>query len=276
MHSQWMSYRPLCRGVSIAAIAVPALALGALTRLPTVTAAARFRYVALGDSYSSGVGAGNYEGSSGGCRRSANAYPERWAASNAPASFTSVACAGATTADVLTRQVSALNASTTLVSITIGGNDARFSAVMETCVLEPASACVSAISNAERFAATRLPARLDATMRAIDAHAPAARIVVLDYPEFYDLSKSSTCNGISTAKRTAIDQGADHLDRVIAAAAARNGDTFSDVRSHFTGHEICDPRSWMHAITWPIGASYHPTASGQALGYEAAFSAAAG
>ncbi len=195
MRSNRVLYRLFCRGVPIAAGAVPALAIAVLTGVPTAGAAASARYVALGDSYSSGVGAGNYDSSSGGCERSANAYPERWADSDAPASFTSVACAGATTSDVLSSQVSALNASTTLVSITIGGNDARFSRIMETCVLESGSACLSAISSAKRFVARQLPARLDATLRTIHAHAPTARIVVLDYPEFYDPSKSMTCIG---------------------------------------------------------------------------------
>src|SRR5271169_7069851 len=99
---------------------------------PAAEAASSVRYVALGDSYSSGLGAGDYISSSGSCDRSTNAYPEQWAAANSPATFTSAACSGATTADVLSGQVSALSVSTTLVSITIGGNDAGFSSVMET------------------------------------------------------------------------------------------------------------------------------------------------
>ena len=233
------SYRVLYRGASIATVAVPALALAAITGVPTAGAASGVRYVALGDPDSSGVGAGNHYASSGSCKRSASAYPVRWADSNTPASFTSVACSGATTSDVLSGQVSALSARTTLVSITIGGNDAGFSSILETCVLPWNSACVSAISNAESFIASQLPARLDRTFQTIHADAPSARIVVLDYPELYDLSKSSTCIGLSAPKRTAIDRGADQLDAVISAAAARNGDTFTDVLKDFAGHEIC-------------------------------------
>ncbi len=281
MRSHRVASRRLYRGAWIAAIVippigVPALAIGTLTGLPGATAATSVRYVALGDSYSSGVGAGNYDSSSGSCERSANAYPQRWAATNAPASFVSVACSGATTSAVLNSQISAVTSSTTLVSITIGGNDAGFSRIMRTCVVKSDRACSSAISYAEDFAATKLPARLGTTLRAIHARAPSARIVVLDYPEFYDLSKSRTCIGISATKRSAIDQGADQLDSVISAAAARNGDTFADVRRHFSGHEICDSNGWLRAVTWPVNQSYHPTASGQELGYEPAFRAAAG
>ena len=123
----------------------------AVTTMPAAEAAAAVNYVALGDSYSSGLGAGSYISSSGSCDRSNNAYPEQWAAAHAPASFVSVACAGATTSDVIGSQVSALSASTTLVSLTIGGNDAGFSSTMETCVLKSTSSCVSAVSTAESF-----------------------------------------------------------------------------------------------------------------------------
>src|SRR5258708_34832393 len=81
-----------------------------------VGAASAVRYVALGDSYASGLGAGAYDPASGSCDRSAYAYPEQWAAANAPASFTSVACSGATTSDVLSSQASALSQATPLVS----------------------------------------------------------------------------------------------------------------------------------------------------------------
>ena len=232
--------------------------------------------MALGDSYSSGVGAGNYEGSSGSCERSADAYPNLWAARNAAGPFISVACANATTLSVRNRQVSALRVGTTLVSLTIGGNDADFVGVMRTCLLEPDTACLSAISRAESFIARQLPARLDMALRTIHAHAPAARIVVLGYPDFYDLLKSRTCLGLSTVKRRSVDHAIDRLDGVIAAAASRSRDTFSDVRRYFSGHEICDPGSWLRSLWLPINASYHPTAAGQERGYLRAFTAAAG
>src|ERR1700761_7052148 len=121
-------------------------------------------YVALGDSYSSGVGAGSTSGS---CGQSPNAYPALWAAASPAASFTSAACSGATTADVISGQLSSLSASTTLVSITIGGNDAGFSSVLETCVLGSTSGCEKAVAAGERYVATTLPGRLDAVLGAI-------------------------------------------------------------------------------------------------------------
>ncbi len=266
----------ITRVIFSAAVAATCASAGLIATLPA-QAASTASYVALGDSYSSGVGAGNYISSSGSCDRSTNAYPEQWASAKSPAAFVSVACSGATTSDVLSSQVSALSHSTTLVSITIGGNDAGFSSVMETCVLWTTSSCLSAVSNAETFIAQQLPALLNNTLRTIRNDAPNAKIVVLDYPELYDLSKSSSCIGLSTQDRTALNQGADQLDQALATAAAANHDTFADVRGQFAGHEICDSSSWLHSVDiLDIGSSYHPTASGQELGYLPVFTSAAG
>jgi lysophospholipase L1-like esterase len=234
-------------------------------------------YVALGDSYSSGVGAGSYIGSSGSCDRSSKAYPQLWANANAPASYVSVACSGATTSSVISSQLSALSGSTTLVSITVGGNDVGFTSVMETCVLGSTGDCVSAIDTAENKMSTQLPGELNSVLSDIGADAPNARVVVLDYPDLYDLSQSSGCIGLSTTDRTDLNQAADELDGQIQAAAGRYSDTFANVRSQFTGHQICDSDSWLHSVDWlDLGESYHPTASGQADGYEPVFSSAAG
>jgi len=252
------------------AVATPLLTAGA------ANASSAVNYVALGDSYSSGVGAGDYTSSSGDCDRSTNAYSQLWTNANGPNSFTFDACSGATTADVIDSQVDVLSSSTTLVSITIGGNDVGFSSVMETCVLDSTSSCVSAVDSAESEATTTLPGELDNALDAIAAHAPNARVVVMDYPELYDLSKSSSCIGLSTTDRTDLNQAADELDTVIQAAAQRHDDVFGDVRGYFSGHEICDSSSWLHSVNiLDIDESYHPTASGQSGAYYPLFSSIA-
>ncbi len=149
---------------------------------------------------------------------------------------------------------------------------------METCLLESTSSCVNAVSAAEAFVTSQLPAKLDATLQKIRADAPNARIVVLGYPRLYDLSKSGTCIGLSTTDRTALNNGADALDSALATAAANNGDTFADVRPQFSGHEICDGRSsWLNSVDiFAISSSYHPNANGQELGYLPVFAANAG
>ena len=101
--------------------------------------------------------------------------------------------------------------------------------------------------------------------------------LVLGYPDLYDLSRSSTCIGLSTKDRTALNGGADALDSALAAAALENNDTFADVRPQFSGHEICDSGSWLNSVDiFAISSSYHPNASGQEQGYEPVFSRYAG
>jgi lysophospholipase L1-like esterase len=262
--------------LAVAACTLAATALCTVAAAAPASAQSSVNYVALGDSYSSGVGAGSYTSASGSCDDSTNAYSQLWANANDPSSYVSVACSGATTSTVISSQLSALSAATTLVSITIGGNDVGFSSVMETCVLESTSSCVSAIDTSEQEVATQLPGELNNVLGDINADAPSARIVVLDYPELYDLSQSSGCIGLSTTDRTDLNQAADELDSAIQTAADQNGDVFADVRSAFAGHEICDSDSWLHSVNWlDVDESYHPTASGQADGYLPVFSAAA-
>ncbi|MFN2518758.1 MAG: SGNH/GDSL hydrolase family protein [Jatrophihabitantaceae bacterium] len=247
-----------------------------LATSPAATAAGAY-YVALGDSYSSGVGAGSYTTSSGSCERSTNAYPQLWANTHAPASYRSVACSGAKTTDVTANQLSALSASTTLVSITVGGNDVGFAHVMQDCNLYGTTTCVNEVNAAENTARTQLPGWLNTLYSQIRARAPYARVVVLSYPRFYDLS-AWYCPGLSSTSRSKINEGADVLDGVIQTAAGGAGFTFADVRSRFAnGHEICDYYKWLHSIDWgDISQSYHPNADGQSGGYLPAFSAVAG
>ncbi|GJF22946.1 SGNH/GDSL hydrolase family protein [Streptomyces flaveolus] len=223
-------------------------------------------YVALGDSYSSGVGAGSYISSSGDCKRSTKAYPYLWAASHSPSSFDFTACSGARTGDVLAGQLGPLSSSTGLVSISIGGNDAGFADVMTTCVLESDSSCLSRVATARAYVDQTLPGNLDSVYSAIRTKAPNAHVVVIGYPRFYKLGTS--CIGLSETKRKAINDASDLLNTTIAKRAADHGFTFGDVRPPFTGHEICSGSAWLHSVNWlNIGESYHPTAGGQSGGY---------
>jgi len=232
--------------------------------LTGVADAATTNYVALGDSYSSGVGAGSYLDSSS-CKRSANAYPYLYASSTG-ASLSFQACSGAKTTDVINNQLGTLSSSSNLVSITIGGNDAGFSSTMETCVLGSDSDCKAAVDKGVTYAQTTLPGQLDKVFAAIKSKASKAHVVVLDYPHFYKIGGSCVV-GLSDTSRGYINGGADALDTTIAKEAANAGFTFADVRPVFTGHEICSGDSWLHSVTYPIDESYHPTATGQRSGY---------
>nr|WP_202453226.1 SGNH/GDSL hydrolase family protein [Streptomyces sp. SID4913] len=239
----------------------------ALTGATTASAASSVDYVALGDSYSSGVGSGSYISSSGDCKRSTLAYPSLWAAANSPSSFAFTACSGAITSDVTAKQLGPLNASTDLVSISIGGNDAGFADVMTTCVLQSEATCLNRIATARSFVDTTLPGRLDSVYNAISAKAPSAHVVVLGYPRFYKIGGSCIV-GLSDKVRSAINGAADYLNAATAKRAADHGFSFGDVAAKFTGHEICSGSAWLHSLNWlNIGESYHPLAAGQSGGY---------
>lgn len=264
------------RPFRIAAYATSLLLAAALALTGAGTAqAAGTDYVALGDSYSSGVGAGSYDSASGNCKRSTRAYPALWAASHSPSSFAFTACSGARTGDVLAGQLGPLSSATDLVSITVGGNDAGFADVMTTCVTQSESKCVARVNEARAYADSTLPGKLDSVYSAISSRAPNARVAVLGYPRFYKLA--GTCiAGLTEKERAAINGGADHLNSVTAKRAADHGFAFGDVTPAFTGHEICSDASWIHSLDWlNIGQSYHPKAAGQSGGYLPVFSALA-
>lgn len=104
-------------------------------------------YAALGDSYSSGEGNGNYAPGSNTatdkCHRSSTAYGPELAKRFSVGSFQYVACSGAVTADLFAAnheypgegpQLSSLSAQTSVVTLTIGGNDVGFASILEACV----------------------------------------------------------------------------------------------------------------------------------------------
>jgi lysophospholipase L1-like esterase len=257
-----------------ATLLTAALALAGAGAAHSTELAAAPHYVALGDSYSSGVGAGSYDSASGACKRSTKAYPALWAAAHSPASFSFTACSGARTGDVVSGQLAPLNSATGLVSISIGGNDAGFADVMTTCVLNSESICLQRVEEARRYVATTLPGKLDQVYSAIGNKAPAARVVVLGYPRLYKLG--GTCvAGLSEKERAALNSASDDLNATIAKRAADHGFSFGDVTTTFTGHEICSSDPWIHSVTWPVENSYHPKAVGQARGYLPVFASAA-
>ncbi|MBO3742131.1 SGNH/GDSL hydrolase family protein [Actinoplanes flavus] len=234
--------------------------------------AASIDYVALGDSYSSGVGA---PGQSGTCLRSNNAYGPKWAAANSPASFQFLACSGATTDDVVRTQAPAIRAGADLISITIGGNDAGFAPTIVTCLTSSDSACANKVNQGKTYVANTLPGKLDAAYSAIRAKAPDARVVVLSYPLMFDTA-ALICE-MSTAKRRAINDGARVLDEMIKQRAEAAGFVYSEVRDEFTGHGVCSSRPWLNGLTIiPPQNSYHPNSSGYTSGYLPALTGAAG
>jgi len=257
--------------------ALPCLAVAVAAALSTTTfayaAPAAVNYAAVGDSYASGVGTqSSYDNS---CDRSAKGYPSLWAAAHSVSAFTNVACSGAKTGDVINSQVGSLSSANTVVTVTIGGNDAGFTSTMESCIIGGDSGCNTAVNKAKSYIGTTLPGLLDNTYNAIRSHAPNATVYVVGYPRIYQLGGS--CNvGLSDTARGYINSGADSLDTAISAAASRHGFQFVDVRGAFASHGICSSTWWLNSVTFPVVNSYHPNAAGYASGYLPSLTAVTG
>lgn len=257
--------------------ALPCLAVAVAAALSTTAVAhaapAAVNYAAVGDSYASGVGTqSSYDNS---CDRSSKGYPSLWAAAHSASAFTDVACSGAKTSDVISGQVGSLSSANTVVTVTIGGNDAGFSSTMESCIVGGDSGCNTAVNKAKAYVSSTLPGLLDNTYNAIRGHAPNATVYVVGYPRFYQLGGSCSV-GLSDTSRGYINSGADALDTAISAAASRHGFRFVDVRTAFANHGICSSAAWLNSVTWPVVNSYHPNSSGYASGYLPALTAVTG
>jgi lysophospholipase L1-like esterase len=227
------------------------------------------RYVALGDSYSSGTGTRTYYDSA--CEKSVYSYP--YLVHNAHPSWTFVhaACGGAKTGDVINTQSASLTSGTNWVTYTIGGNDAGFSSVITECA-QPwwSSDCDGAIDGAQAYINNTLPGRLDLVNNKIKSKSPTAKVVVLSYPRLFMGEDCNAGTFFSPAEETRLNQTADMLRDKIRAAATRAGTNFvfKDAIPPFIGHAVCDDVEWLNGLSNPVGESYHPNRTGHSSGYK--------
>jgi len=242
-----------------------AAALGAAMLLsPGVAHAAAPNYVALGDSYASGVGTRSYIESSGSCQRSVKAYPYLDAA-RIGANLTFVACSGARVADVTANQLSAVTSAANIVSVQVGGNDAGFSSVITECA-KPAwlADCTGAINNAQAIINNTLPSRLNGLYSSIRSRAASARVVVVGYPRLFNGTDCNAGTFFSGDEMTRLNQTADLLNSKVAASASAVGFTFVNPTQAFIGHAVCGSPEWINGLSNPVSESYHPNVNGHA------------
>jgi lysophospholipase L1-like esterase len=238
-----------------------------------VSPALAVKYVALGDSYSSGVGTRTYYES--GCQRSVYAYPYLLHNAHPTWTFVNATCSGAKTGDIISTQSASLSADTNWVTYTIGGNDAGFSSVITECALPSwASNCNGAIDTAQAYIQNTLPGRFDLVNNKIKSLAPSAQVIVLDYPRLFNGTDCNALTFFSGSEMTRLNQTADMLKTQASAAATRAGASFlfRDVIPSFIGHAVCDggggsATEWINGLSNPTGESYHPKTTGHASGY---------
>ncbi|MFC7503945.1 SGNH/GDSL hydrolase family protein [Nocardioides sp. CPCC 206347] len=245
-----------------------AAALVTLVGVPAPAQAAAAPYVALGDSYSSGVGTRSYISDGTSCQRSNYAYPKLVAAQKGYA-LNFKACSGATTSTVTNSQLSALNTGTEYVTISVGGNDAGFSSVLTECA-QPGwmSNCDGAINTAQSFINNTLPGRLNTLYASIKSKAPNAVVVVVGYPRIFQGEDCNAATWFSPAEETRLNATADLLNGKLSAAASAKGFKWANPTSRFIGHAVCDDVEWLNGLSNPVSESYHPNKLGHSSGYQ--------
>jgi lysophospholipase L1-like esterase len=305
--------------------------------------AAPYKYVALGDSFSSGEGSEPYFQPSNQCHRSTTGYAtavelpgmigssiyQMKLAGQPGIEWGFQACSGATTTAVLSSGLHGdpiaqleldrskdtgndydlpVDAATSLVTMTIGGNDIGFSSFMNFCAFSKncTTEKYEGLTFAQRMQKLRaeLSPKLDKIYSTIKTRAPGAKVLVLGYPQLFPATaaeqncatlaqktyttkvgnkKQQRWVGYSRAEQKYLRQVLIDLNQLIAERARANGVQFVPVDSYFAGHEVCGQRGeWINGPSaqrptdgqnWLTGLSFHPNNAGQLNGYAAAINA---
>ncbi|GAA0956590.1 SGNH family lipase [Kribbella koreensis] len=241
---------------------IGAAVLGTALLTPTAAHAAAPVYVALGDSYASGVGTRTYIADSGSCQRSTKAYPYLDAA-RVGAALTFVACSGARVADVTANQLGPLNSGVRWVTLQVGGNDAGFSSVITECA-KPSwlGDCNGAIATAQATINNTIPGRLNTLYATVRSRATTAKVIIVGYPRLFNGTDCNAGTFFSGDEMTKLNATADLLNSKIAAAASAAGYSFVNPTSAFIGHAVCGSPEWINGLSNPISESYHPNTTG--------------
>ncbi|NEA23217.1 SGNH/GDSL hydrolase family protein [Actinomadura bangladeshensis] len=264
----------------------------AAMRAPTpLEAATRGSYVALGDSYSAGVGAEATPADHNPlarCHRTSKAYYHEVARAFRFAKGTAFwACSGATTDDVLDgrggepAQIGRIGRDTSLVTISIGGNDVGFSKILAGCVVKlPWGKGCTEQGQEIAGKMSELRQSLPALLAEITARAPYARVIVMGYPKAFSEVSGVDGDNITVSDQRWLNARAYELGQLIrqsvaeadarkAATRAHGSVEFVDAYSAFAGHEVGSANAYMNGLALKLPAleaeprSYHPTVAGQ-------------
>ena len=254
-------------------------------------------YVALGDSYTAGPDIPEQVGDPSGCERSSENYPSLVAQGLklTPSEVRDVSCSGATIADLSKAQVtsdgtnpaqlSALSASTGIVTLGFGGNDVDFTSVMTRCVeldmlpvlidrngTADLAPCLDYYSwhgvNQIEQKIQAASGQLSVALKQIETRAPHARIFVVGYPALVPDGGSTCANtlGITEGDVKFIYQEEQSLNSMLRQRATSAGATYVDTYTPSIGHDACSDESvrWIEPLV-PASpaAALHPNARGE-------------
>lgn len=245
------------------------------------------RYVALGDSNASGAGLPTPEtGAPKNCFRTDSGYPSIAAKELAQDEFESVACSGAGMnafiADMALYpdgeappQFNALKGNESIVSVTIGDNDAGYGEVTETCLKATnptATPCqdkyVTSDGNKMTEAAAALAKPLGETLDAIRDRSPKAKIFVVGYGPIIPKDAAGCWGKVNVSDSDApyFYGWQNAIAETQKATAEARGAIYVDFFKAGKGHDACQPASkrWTNPVNdvgsagWPL----HPTLAG--------------
>jgi lysophospholipase L1-like esterase len=237
---------------------------------PVAAVAQGAKYVALGSSFAAGPGVAAQLGV---CGRSDHNY-SNLVADALGLTLTDVSCNGATTANIVDTpqngaapQIDAVSRDTALVTVTIGGNDIRFTSSTFACAgTAQDEHCTANLDKAMiNEAVNQLPTDLGAMLDAIKAKAPQVIIVLVTYPRVFP-SDAASCSELElsaddTAYLAALGQ---KLEDAFVSATSSRQSLIADAYVRAEGHGPCAAADrWVNgANVADTGIRYHPTAMG--------------
>jgi hypothetical protein len=256
----------LAVGAAATAVAAPAAQAATASQ---ATTRAPLNIVALGDSYGSGTGAGDYQaGTEGSCWRSANSASEVIAKelrqSGREVTLTNVTCSGAPITAMSQEfkgqppQLQALRPNTNVVMLSVGATDIDFSGYGGLCLQAD---CTGAPTTATLAKLPSMGTNLAKLLVEIKQRSPRAQIVLTGYGE--QLTKRENATGVQLDPvcgpqvATAAERAAGHtvmigLDTTLRTAALAARTRHVNVRfvspykkpgvleSAFRNHSLCE------------------------------------
>jgi lysophospholipase L1-like esterase len=236
------------------------------------------KYVALGDSYSSGEGNPPFTETTSGCDRSVSqAWPEL-VSKMFGLNLDMLACSGATTAALSNtykgqpKQLNDLTKVSTpkLVTITMGGNDLHFPTLVAGCFIADPADCAAVFTGFEGQLAAGFGKHMTAVYKEVKADAKGAPVVVVGYPQIIPGNPLTAIRHCPTIVQPALvplmHEVGIQLDSVLARAAAAAGVNYVSTLNVLKGHELCTADPWVNSVySGPTSGRAHPNAQGQAI-----------
>jgi lysophospholipase L1-like esterase len=262
------------------------------TPVPAAPSVIPGTYVALGDSYTSGpdvpvqLGPTTTPAAPAACQRSSANYPSLTARALG-LKLDDVSCGGATTVDMsqsqgtgIPPQFDALQSTTALVTVGIGGNDLGFSTIASNCAAytpwgptRVGWTCQDHYSagGVDQLAAdtTAVSAKVTDVLREVRERSPGATVFVVGYPDILPPTGSGCWPSLPfrTSDLNFLRHVEAQLDAALATAAANEGAHYVDTATPSSSHSACTPAGtrWVEPVVPTAGTfPLHPDATGMA------------